>query len=211
MSTAASDGAGPIPIEARHGCIGSLLWSASTLAAGVAFYFVSTALVTVIPIDTSLLSAAWIFILTGVVAGLVAGVGAGVSQWWVVRRWGCGFVDWLVASILSWVAGGVVWWLIRLTLSEPSVAGVLSFAMLGMGQWLGLRRFKNWAPWIWLPPCGWALGWITAIWVSPALADGLPLGEEAALLVSLCCASALTGLALQWLLGRQHRSPLAHD
>jgi hypothetical protein len=119
------------------------------------------------------------------VSAVAAGVGAGIMQWPVLyhripRAW-----RWPVATARAWTGGSLF-----LLIAVPAdlqilLAGLIAGPLVGLAQWLILRREVYWAGW-WIVIS--AMAWITGLTVLPGvLTTGALVG-------------AMTGLALNLLL-----------
>lgn len=115
---------------------------------------------------------------------LPGGVGAGVLQWPILYRRIPQAWRWAVATALAWVAGAL---LLRFTVPEDLerlLAGFVIGPVVGLGQWLILRREVRWAGW-WVVTS--VVAWTTGIVLVPgALSTGSLSG-------------AITGLTLMLL------------
>jgi serine/threonine-protein kinase len=119
------------------------------------------------------------------------GVGLGLAQWLVLRRETSISGWWILVSGLAWVGS---WALIVSGFVVPPgggilsslIAGALTGLLLGVGQWLLLRRRVFFASiWILVNTSVWAVGF-----------SGMIAGAE----LTGAVTGAVTGLALDWLL-----------
>jgi hypothetical protein len=118
------------------------------------------------------------------ISAFAAGVGAGIMQWPVLyhripRAW-----RWPVATAIAWVGGSLL-----LLIAVPAdvqilLAGLLLGPIVGLAQWLILRREVYWAGW-WIVIS--TIAWITGLTLLPGI------------LSTGALAGALTGLALNLL------------
>jgi hypothetical protein len=115
------------------------------------------------------------------ISTIAAGVGAGAMQWPVLyhripRAW-----RWPLVTAVVWLAGS---FLLRLAVPADLyvlLSGAILGPIVGLGQWLILRREVHWAGW-WIVVS--TMAWITGLTLVPGtLATGALSG-------------ALTGLAL---------------
>lgn len=150
----------------------------------------------------------WFLVMTGLVVG--------VAQWLVLRRYLPGAGWWILASALGWFLGtlvlittqgitfpitdflesvirlgGVIWLNV--------VDGTLYGAVLGVAQWLVLRRHSQYAGW-WVLAS--SIGGAVNGAVGAACAAAIPIGISAALPYGAgwAGAGAVTGMVLVWLL-----------
>ena len=168
-----------------------------------------------------------------VLAGtLVEGTSVGTAQWLVLRRplprlhWRTWAAATGAGAFLAWTLGMIPSTVLSLGAGpsgqagpepDPMVVYTLAFAMglvlgpvLGLAQWLVLRRFVGRAA-LWMPAnsLAWAFGMVT-IFVGADLVFGSTSPVAVLLLViTLACAGAMVGaihgLALVWLLGNAPR------
>jgi len=136
----------------------------------------------------------------------VTGLVLGAAQWLVLRQtiplsgW------WIVATSIGLAIGlalSVAWTGTSIELRPLIVRAVLTGGMIGVAQWLLLRRHVAMAGlWIVVVAIGWALGWAVTRAAGVDLSkDWLVFGASGALAFA-----ALTGLALLYLL--RHPLPL---
>jgi len=140
------------------------------------------------------------------IGGLVTGLVLGVAQWIVLRQVMALSGWWIVATGIGLAAGLAL----SVALSGTSidlppliVRAVLTGCLLGIAQWLLLRRHVAAAGlWIVVVTIGWALGWTVTRAAGVDLSRGwLVFGASGALAFA-----ALTGFALLYLL--RHPLPL---
>jgi hypothetical protein len=163
-----------------------------------------------------------------VLAGtLIEGTVVGTAQWLVLRgqlprmRWRTWVLATGAGAFLAWTLGMVPSTLLSLgsgggaSPAEPGKATVLGLAflmglalgpVLGVAQWLALRRFVRRAA-LWVPAnaLAWACGMVVIFaGIDLALGGGFGAGIMPILALTLACAGALVGavhgLALVWLL-----------
>jgi hypothetical protein len=136
------------------------------------------------------LFAAWLVVPT--IALPAGGAGVAVLQGLVLYRRIPKASQWIMASIIGWLAG-----VAAILVLVPPGYGVLSGAVIGaltgIAQWWVLRRHVRWAGW-WpaISACAWAIG----------LASGLEAMPR--VLLSGVMAGTLTGIVLDFML-RQTR------
>lgn len=115
---------------------------------------------------------------------LPGGIGAGVLQWPILykripRAW-----RWAVVTALTWLAGALLLLLAVPAALQPWLGGLVVGPLVGLGQWLILRREVHWAGW-WIVIS--TIAWLTGLLLVPgALSTGSLSG-------------AITGLALMLL------------
>jgi hypothetical protein len=111
---------------------------------------------------------------------VISGVAIAAFQWSVLYKRIQNSWRWLVFSALGWIAGTIF-----LVLSVPDQMGLLAGpvlgAVLGVVQWLILRKELEWAGW-WIPIS--ILAWTTGLTLMPGF------------LTSGALPGALTGLTL---------------
>ncbi len=101
----------------------------------------------------------------GLVLGGEIGIGVfiGIAQWLVLRRYFVNAGWWVLTSSVGWLAG---WAIVVSGLIVPSGGGLVTSIIvgaifgitMGLGQWLVLRRWVNWASmWILLSVPGWTI------------------------------------------------------
>jgi hypothetical protein len=115
------------------------------------------------------------------ISAIAAGVGAGIMQWPVLyhripRAW-----RWPVATAIAWLGGSLL-----LLAAVPAdlqilLAGLILGPIVGLAQWLILRREVYWAGW-WIVIS--TIAWITGLTLVPGI------------LATGALAGALMGLAL---------------
>ncbi|OQY20848.1 MAG: hypothetical protein B6I35_09860 [Anaerolineaceae bacterium 4572_32.2] len=114
-----------------------------------------------------------------------AGVGVGVLQWPILYRRISRAWRWPLITALAWLAGSIL-----LVVTTPAglqflLSGLFLGPIVGLAQWLILRREVRWAGW-WIIIS--AIAWITGLTLVPGiLATGAMVG-------------AISGIALELLL-----------
>jgi hypothetical protein len=127
---------------------------------------------------------------------LPGGIGAGVLQWPILyqripRAW-----RWLVTTALAWLAGALLLLLAVPVAVQPWLAGFVIGPIVGLGQWLILRREVHWSAW-WIAIS--TIAWTTGLLLLPgALSTGSLSG-------------AITGLALMLLFRAPKPEGHAHE
>jgi hypothetical protein len=116
---------------------------------------------------------------------IAAGVGVGVLQWPILYRRIPQAWRWVLATAIAWIGGSIL-----LLIAVPSdlqllLAGLVLGPLVGLAQWLILRREVHWAGW-WIVIS--AMAWITGLTLLPGI------------LVTGAMAGAMTGIALALLL-----------
>jgi len=112
---------------------------------------------------------------------LPGGIGAGVLQWPILYRRIPRTWRWAVVTALAWIVAASLLWLAVPDELQPWLAGLVIGPIVGLGQWLILRREVYWAGW-WVVIS--TIAWITGLLLVPgALSTGSLSG-------------AITGLAL---------------
>jgi hypothetical protein len=112
---------------------------------------------------------------------LPGGIGAGLLQWPILYRRIPQAWRWILATALSWLAGALLLLQAVPAALQPWLAGLVIGPIVGLGQWLILRREVHWAGW-WVVIS--TMAWITGLVLVPgALSTGALSG-------------ALSGLAL---------------
>jgi len=176
--------------------------------------------------DTGLFSAVILAALAVLAGTLIEGTVVGTAQWLVLTgplptmRWGMWALATGAGAFLAWTLGMIPSTLLSLgsggaPSAEPAEATVLGLAflmglvlgpVLGLAQWLALRRFMRHAA-LWMPAntLAWAFGMVTIFaGMDLALGDGFGPGTVPKLgLTLLWCGAtvgAIHGLALVWLL-----------
>ena len=153
------------------------------------------------------------------IGGAIAGVFLGGAQWLALNlgwqlalkkrfRSGC---YWLLANVLSWVLIGAVTSAIGINLALFTTSGELfdglvwvpfGGAILGVGQWLVLRKYLVKAAWwIGATTLGWSFWWGSAIsifWSQKPI-------ELVLLVFGALIYSIITGIVLVWLLWLTHQ------
>ncbi|MGB3294839.1 MAG: hypothetical protein WBB01_17790 [Phormidesmis sp.] len=152
--------------------------------------------------------------------GLLGGALLGFAQWRILRpylrhghRWiianllGCGVLALLPVGLIGWIAPGTTsLWLRGLS---GIFYGAYAGLVLGASQWAVLRHQVADA-WRWIPLSAgtWAvaiaLGWL--IGGELRAASHLFVSEVVGLIVAWAAISALSGLAITWLLCKHHPS-----
>jgi hypothetical protein len=108
---------------------------------------------------------------SGIVGGAVMGASIGTTQWLVLRKLNHQVHWWVLANALIWSLSmeliNVVSWQCTLARSGNincdvlawTVGGLVSGTLIGIVQWLSLRRWTNRSGW-WIFACavGWGLG-----------------------------------------------------
>jgi hypothetical protein len=115
---------------------------------------------------------------------LPGGIGAAVLQWPILYRRLPRAWRWVVATALAWIEGATLLLLAVPAELRPWLAGLIIGPIVGLAQWLILRREVHWAGW-WIVIS--TIAWITGLLLVPgALSTG-------------SLAGAITGLALMLL------------
>jgi len=140
------------------------------------------------------------------IGGFVTGLVLGTAQWLVFRQVIALSGWWIVATGIGLATGLALSVAVSgasIELRPLIVRAVLTGGLLGIAQWLLLRRHVTAAGlWIVVVAIGWALGWVVTRAAGVDLSRGwLVFGASGALAFA-----ALTGLALIWLL--RHPLPL---
>jgi hypothetical protein len=118
-----------------------------------------------------------------------AGVGVGVLQWPVLYRRFPQAWRWPLVTAIAWIAGYVLIFVAVPDDLHLLFSGLLLGLIVGLGQWLILRREVRWAGW-WLVIT--PIAWITGLTLLPGiLATGSMVG-------------AISGIALSLLLHTPH-------
>lgn len=174
--------------------------------------------------------AALVLAALAVLAGtLIEGTVVGSAQWLVLKeplprmRWRTWVLATGTGAFVAWTLGMVPSTLLSLGAdsgggrpsAEPSEAAVLGLAflmglvlgpVLGLAQWLALRRFVRRAA-LWMPAnaLAWACGMVAIFaGIDFALGGGFSSGTVPILILTLACSGAIVGavhgLALVWLL-----------
>lgn len=96
---------------------------------------------------------------------VVTGLAMSGLQWFILQHRLPKAWRWIAASMVGWLAGGLV---VTLLLPEPFefLSGLLFGLTTGLGQWTVLRREVLWAGW-WIPVS--ALAWTTGLNVLPGI------------------------------------------
>lgn len=153
-------------------------------------------------------------VLFGAVLGGVLGITSGITQWLILRRYLDRIGAWVPLTILGWV----LFWAVNLSgllgegsgvtgkIVEGLAHGAIFGALLGVLQWLILRRGADNAGW-------WILVSAAAWSVGAALGDGVTaaLGGEGPfdILIGIMAAAILTGVGMMWLLRQSARAETA--
>jgi len=148
------------------------------------------------------------FLSTVFVDGLVIGSAVGISQWLVLRRRIPSTGWWIVLTIVSFGVGKALAVALlpdAATLPADVLTGAIIGAVVGIAQWLVLRRSVSSAAW-WVPAtaAAWAVGW-SAIGAAEGATDRSTLTQYLVGGVGAAAAGLITAIALIWLL----RSPIA--
>ncbi|MGD8626941.1 MAG: hypothetical protein PVJ34_20570 [Anaerolineae bacterium] len=112
-----------------------------------------------------------------------AGVGVGVLQWPVLvgrfpRTW-----RWALATASAWIVGSVVVVAVLPAELQLLLSGLILGPVVGLAQWLILRREVRWAAW-WIAIS--AIAWITGLTLVPGiLATGALTGAISGIALSL--------------------------
>jgi hypothetical protein len=116
---------------------------------------------------------------------IAAGVGAGIMQWPVLYRRIPRAWRWPVGTAIAWMGGSLL--LLAAVPADVQIllGGVILGPVVGLAQWLILRREVYWAGW-WIVIS--TMAWITGLTLVPGL------------LATGAMAGALTGVAMSLLL-----------
>lgn len=155
--------------------------------------------------------------------GVIGGLIIGVAQWFVLRKRVSQAGWWIVASFLSWglIAGigfGAWGWAVprnSLEIPQRLIFGILSGvqvgALIGVGQWLVLRKqIPKARLYIFVSSLSWAVGLVIS-WISGAFLrsrTGLFLGEVMGLTLGWVVVAAITGIVLTRLLRGAIQKPI---
>lgn len=134
-------------------------------------------------------------------AGLLAGIVIGTAQWLPLRSRGVGYA-WAIYTAVAMAAGSAVAAAVTdagTTVGALVLTGLIAGAAVGAAQGVVLGRGPRIATmWAALVSLAWALGWlVTANVIVDAESGYVSFGASGAIL-----ATALTGIALYWILGR---------
>lgn len=149
----------------------------------------------------------------GAMEGIAGGLMIGVAQWLVLRRQMRSVHGWIVANLLCWtiIGGsslGAIGWIaprtnqLLIRVIYGGFDGALVGALLGLGQWLVLKRRvygSGW--WVLISSAGWSIGLMLGWFFGGVLylATHLFLAEVIGLGITWFVVSAITGLGLIWL------------
>jgi hypothetical protein len=115
------------------------------------------------------------------ISAIAAGVGVGVMQWPVLhhripRAW-----RWPAVTAVAWMGGSLFLRLATPPVAQVLLGGIVLGPLVGLAQWLILRREVHWAGW-WIVIS--TMAWVTGLTLVPGI------------LSTGALAGALTGLAL---------------
>jgi hypothetical protein len=148
----------------------------------------------------------WISLGSSAALGLVIGIG----QWWALKRYGHRIGGWVWATAAGYLIFSA--WASAFSMPGPAWFGgpvpvVINGAILGLTQWLVLRRHVDQALWWILISIG---GWVLTLVFTGMfyLLDWyLPLD----LLTPLVMPTGISGVGLQWLLSRSSPADVAES
>jgi hypothetical protein len=118
-----------------------------------------------------------------------AGVGVGVLQWPVLFRRFPRTWRWALATAGAWIGGSVVVVAVLPAELQLLLSGLILGPVVGLAQWLILRREVRWAGW-WIVTS--TIAWVTGLTLLPGI------------LATGALAGAISGIALSLLLYTRH-------
>jgi hypothetical protein len=118
-----------------------------------------------------------------------AGVGVGVLQWPILYRHILRAWRWTLATAAAWIGGSILLLIVVPGDLQLLLSGLILGPVLGLAQWLILRREVRWAVW-WIAIS--TISWITGLTLVPGI------------LATGALAGAISGIALSLLLYTRH-------
>ncbi len=213
-----------IQLTARAGMI---LWLKWVLANAIGFALTPVPSF-IVPGINEALGSTGVGVLT-VLVGILIAIATGMLQWFVLRRYVRWANPWWLATSVGWIVAGYLASYIAFaalgarpsTLSFTAVTVPVNAALVGVCQWLVLRRHVRRAGWWVLANiAGWVIGnqWGIYIWayaISFTVGIVFNPGRDPASMASLVStiaypaaigviAGSITGIALVWLLRQPH-------
>jgi hypothetical protein len=112
-----------------------------------------------------------------------AGVGVGVLQWPILYRHIPRAWRWALITAIAWIGGSVLLLIVVPGDLQSLLSGLIMGPVVGLAQWLILRREVRWAGW-WIVIS--AIAWITGLTLVPGiLASGAMVGAISGIALSL--------------------------
>ena len=143
------------------------------------------------------------FVSTVLVDGLVIGSAVGIAQWLVLRRYVSPVGWWVALSIVGYGVGKAMAEATlpgTTTLPGYALTGAIVGVVVGLAQWVVLRRSLSSAGW-WVPATSlaWVVGWC-AIGVAEHASDWPTLAVYVVGGIGAAVAGLITAMTLIWLL-----------